>query len=184
VGWALAVHHPELVERLTILNAPHLKVFGEYLATHRQQQKMSWYMFFFQVPYLAEIRLAQGHFSWIRDIFSTPRFVYSKAEIAERITALQQPGALTGMVNWYRTLFRYYSFSAMFDPTVSAPVKPPTLVIWGNKDFALHSDLAVLSVKMCERGRLEWVDAGHFVQHEQPAKVNALIRDFLESTNP
>src|SRR5688572_23529892 len=54
VAWATAGLHREAVDRLAILNAPHPRVFIEHLKDPRQLAR-SWYMGFFQLPYLPEL---------------------------------------------------------------------------------------------------------------------------------
>jgi pimeloyl-ACP methyl ester carboxylesterase len=53
-------------------------------------------------------------------------------------------------------------------------------MIWGKQDTALGSELAQPSIDLCDDGRLVFIEeAGHFVQHDEPARVNELIADFL-----
>src|SRR3954449_2631161 len=55
VAWQFAMAYPALLERLVIMNAPHPARFLRALRTWRQARK-SWYMFFFQLPWLPESR--------------------------------------------------------------------------------------------------------------------------------
>src|SRR5262245_41030663 len=63
IAWELAMTRPELVKRLVVLNCPHLAIFRQHLQDPRQLLK-SWYMFFFQLPWLPEALLGAGH-SWV-----------------------------------------------------------------------------------------------------------------------
>jgi pimeloyl-ACP methyl ester carboxylesterase len=55
------------------------------------------------------------------------------------------------------------------------------LIIWGYRDKALGPGLARSSYALCESARLEWIeDASHWVQHEEPDRVNRLISDFFK----
>ena len=48
VAWAFAIAHPEMLEKLVIINAPHPGVFGKLLASDPAQQKASTYMLMFR----------------------------------------------------------------------------------------------------------------------------------------
>src|SRR3954451_16988189 len=54
VAWMVATLHPERVERLAILNVPHPARMERALRTSPRQLLHSWYMFFFQIPWLPE----------------------------------------------------------------------------------------------------------------------------------
>ncbi|HMC71452.1 MAG TPA: alpha/beta hydrolase, partial [Mycobacteriales bacterium] len=49
VAWTLAMNHPEVVDRLAILNAAHPRKLNEGLR-HPSQLRRSWYFFYFQLP--------------------------------------------------------------------------------------------------------------------------------------
>jgi epoxide hydrolase 4 len=63
VAWATAMFHPEGVERLAILNAPHPRRFLEEVR-HPRQAARSWYMGYFQLPIVPE-RLARARDFWM-----------------------------------------------------------------------------------------------------------------------
>ena len=103
VAWATAGLHPEAVERLAILNAPHPRVFLAHLKDPRQLAR-SWYMGFFQLPYLPEELLRRGY----RRTFTGDARpgAFTEADLERYGEALNQPGAPTAMVNYYRALGR------------------------------------------------------------------------------
>src|SRR5207247_11307901 len=53
IAWITAMNHPEVVDRLAILNAAHPRRLSEGLRNPNQLRK-SWYFFFFAVPALPE----------------------------------------------------------------------------------------------------------------------------------
>src|ERR1700749_3153892 len=53
IAWTTAMNHPEVVDRLAILNAAHPRKLSEGLR-HPDQLPRSWYFFFFAVPGLPE----------------------------------------------------------------------------------------------------------------------------------
>ena len=90
------------------------------------------------------------------------------------IEAWSQPGALTGMINWYRALFR---FRTKFpDRTVHTP----TRVLWGERDAFLLAEMAHESLRYCTNAELfTFANATHWLQHEEPARVSELLIDFF-----
>ena len=46
VAWAVAIHHPERLEKLAILNVPHPDVMTRFILTNPAQRRKSWYVFF------------------------------------------------------------------------------------------------------------------------------------------
>src|SRR5512132_1806324 len=59
LAWLLAMHHPERVQRLVILNAPHPIRFLKGLGNLRQLRR-SWYILAFQLPWLPERLMGPG----------------------------------------------------------------------------------------------------------------------------
>ena len=86
-----------------------------------------------------------------------------------------RPGALTGMVNWYRAFLRKQLPAAS-----SFVIAVPTLIIWGDLDAYGRPELADRSARLCKSSRVVHVaDATHWVHHEQPERVVALLEEFL-----
>jgi pimeloyl-ACP methyl ester carboxylesterase len=177
VAYATAIRHPEVVERLTILNVPHPERMLRGLRTFRQLRK-SWYMFFFQIPGLPELAMRRGGYSFPkRSLRSGVRGTFSDADLERYVEAWSRPGALTAMVNYYRAALRQSPKAGM---ARMKPIEAQTLVIWGKLDRFLGSELAEPSSTWVPNARVEWVaEAGHFVQAEAPERVNELLLAFL-----
>jgi pimeloyl-ACP methyl ester carboxylesterase len=178
-GWWLGLRHPERIEKLVLLNAPHPEVMWRHLWTNPAQRKRSWYIFFYQLPWLPERTLRKDGFSYLVKALkvTSRRGTFTDEEIAVYREAWAQPGALTAMLNWYRAGLR----SRPKRPP-SPRVAVPTLLIWGTKDRFLGEELAQPSIDLCNLGRLARVEeATHWIQHEEPERVNALILDFFQS---
>ena len=177
VAWHLARHHADLVERVIILDAPHPAAFSGYLLRHPTQMGRSWYMAFFQLPWLPETLLRARDFEWLTQaLIGTSRpGAFSSIDLAAYRTAWAQPGALTGMLNWYRAL-PMGALAPQGDGRIAMPVR----LLWGDRDSALEPGLAELSIARCADGEvIHLPEATHWLHHEEPARVNELLLEFL-----
>ena len=178
IAWHLAMRRQELVQQLVVLNAPHPGALRRELRNPGQWLRSS-YAGFFQLPWLPEWIIRARNFALVERIFKR-QAVHSSAfttgDIALYKQALNQPGALTAALNYYRAVLRFPGEVFGEIRTISVP----TLLIWGEQDPAL-------SVRLTQR--LErWVanirvvrlsNASHWVQNDRPEEVNQLLRDFL-----
>ncbi|MFH4973708.1 hypothetical protein AB6A40_000417 [Gnathostoma spinigerum] len=182
IAWKLATDFPEVIDRLVILNVGHPKAFAECLRKMPSQLLKSWYMFMFQMPLLPEFRMRINDFSMLSEML---RSDYSGIKKKENFTdedleawkyTFSQKGAFTGPINYYRHAMQHL-------PPTDSPVpmvKPKTLIIWGTADIALDKAMAGMSLQYCEMGQLRYVDgASHWVQQDEPEKVNEFIENFL-----
>jgi pimeloyl-ACP methyl ester carboxylesterase len=178
VAWGVALAHPERLKKLAILNVPHPTVFADTLRTSTTQMFRSIYFGFFQIPRLPERLMTAGD-AWFGMRFllsSSHPHTFSDADIRQYIRAWKQPGAMTGMINWYRAIVQRPPHMPD-DPRIHVP----TLVIWGAEDVALERSMAQKSVDLCDDGRLVvFEDATHWVQHDKPDAVNALLAEFFQ----
>ncbi len=177
VAYATAMRHPEAVERLAILNCPHQARMLEGFRTLKQLRK-SWYMFLFQIPRLPEWRLSREDFSLAKRVLRADSpAAFTEEDLERYAEAWAQPGALTGMIDYYRAALRQSPRSAA---ARLRPIEAPTLVIWGMRDRALGSELAEPPARWVPNGRIEWIpEATHWVQHDAPERVNDLLIEFL-----
>ena len=105
IAWTMAMHHPEVVERLAILNAAHPRKLSQGLH-HPSQLRKSWYFFFFDLPELPETVVHANHWHFFRHFLSDARPAFTKEETDRYIEAWSQQGAATGMINYYRSSVR------------------------------------------------------------------------------
>lgn len=179
VAWQFAMSYPDLLDRLVIMNVPHPLQFLRGLRTWRQLKK-SWYMFFFQIPWIPEAILRAGNFAMVRRIFRSDPVrpdAFTDEDIDWYVGALSVPGALTGGINYYRALFRQ---NPIRRGQSIRRIDAPVLVIWGEQDRFLGAELAEPDRKWVPNLRVERLaDASHWVQVDQPETVNALLIDFL-----
>src|SRR4029077_17465062 len=99
VAWTTAMNHPEVVTRLSILNAAHPRRLQQGLHTPHQLRK-SWYFFFFQPPGLPERIVRAGDWRFFRRFLRDARPTLTPEEIERYVEAWSQQGAATGMINY------------------------------------------------------------------------------------
>ena len=180
VAWATAMNHPEVIERLAILNLPHPRRYMHSGWRPRQLAK-SWYAVFFQLPWLPE-RLARLGRWWLFRTLALGTAArpgaFTGEDIDRYVEAWSQPGAATASINYYRAVFRQSPRRASARMRV---VQAPTLVIWGERDRYLGSELA--EPDRADVPNLEGVvrlpEASHWVHHDQPERVSQLLIEFL-----
>lgn len=177
VAWWLALTRPEVVRRMAIINVPHPAVMLRQLRRSPRQLARSWYMFFFQLPWLPEAAFRLGNFRGvIRGLRRSSRpGTFAEEDLAEYRRAWSQPGALRGMINWYRAALRRRP-RLPADPQV----RVPTLIVWGARDRFVGRELAAPSLELCRQGRLELIEeATHWTPHEEPERVLKLVTEFF-----
>jgi pimeloyl-ACP methyl ester carboxylesterase len=179
LAWQFAMRYPQMTERLIGLNAPPPWTFIRELRTFKQLRK-SWYIFFFQLPWLPEYVLGRNHAAMIgRMLYSSAvqKSAFPHEVLARYQEAMGKPGVLRAAINYYRATFRRLgSTGASLDSKVSAP----TLLIWGEQDVALDIKMTYGLEHWVPDIRVERIpDSGHWVQQEKPDVVNSLMADFL-----
>jgi len=155
VAWSVLMANPERVLSLSSLSIPHPLAFGKAVMTDSDQRRRSRYIRFFRVPWLPELVLSFAHRFLLRSI------IYQwlpAAHTEEYLRVLAEPGALTGVLNWYRALERGES------PLWEKNVHKPVLHIWGNRDPAVGRKAVELQEQyiLGPYTNLE-LDAGHWL---------------------
>ncbi|MBN2044154.1 MAG: alpha/beta hydrolase [Anaerolineales bacterium] len=177
VAWWTAQNYPERISRMVVMNVPHGLVMKKHLRSSLSQLEKSWYMFFFQIPWIPELLIrAQNWKIAARTLVGTSeRGAFSKDDIFKYKQAWSQPGAIQALLNWYRALLRRPA-----RPINGPRIKVPTLLIWGAQDRFLGREMAHPSIEFCDQGKLIFIEeATHWVQHEASERVNQLIVDFF-----
>jgi pimeloyl-ACP methyl ester carboxylesterase len=179
LAWLLAMQHPERVERLVVLNAPHPNRFLKGLSSPGQLRR-SWYMLAFQLPWLPERLVAARDFQALRRALRRQPArpgAFTAQDIDRYVAAVAQPGALRAAINYYRATFRGNPLAQVHS---LRRVDIPTLIIWGDQDRYLGRELAEPDRAWVPNVRVERIaDASHWVQADAPERVNQLMVDFL-----
>lgn len=179
IAWMFAINRARPIERLVVMNLPHPMCFARALK-HGPQRRKSWYMAFFQLPWLPERMMLRGDAAGIRNSFrgmavDKARFPDAVLDVYAR--AAQRPGAMRAMINWYRAAARHRDRMKLSN---GGRVEVPTLIVWGEEDKALGLetlDGTERFVPDLTIRRLPGVS--HWVQQEAPERVNAILEEWL-----
>ncbi|MBS0331589.1 MAG: alpha/beta hydrolase [Proteobacteria bacterium] len=180
LAWAFAANRVRPLERLVIMNVPHPAVMAAQMGRNWAQMRKSWYMAFFQLPGLPELAMTANDARAIRNAFHGMAVDKTNftPEVLNRYAAdAQRPGAMTGMINWYRAL--------RLGGKMRGPwpvIETPTLIVWGEADAALGVELldgTDAYVRDLTIERLPGVS--HWVQQEAPQKVNPILERWLST---
>ena len=183
IAWAVAMSHPEVVDRLAILNAAHPRKLSQGLH-HPGQLRKSWYFFFFfDLPDLPEAVVHADGWHFFRHFLRDACPAFTPEQTDRYIQAWSQPGAATAMIDYYRSSVRTPPKKA---EAQIHTVKAPTLVIWGERDRYLGPELA--EPERDDVPNLDRVErlpgASHWVHHDEPERVNQLLIDFFAPALP
>jgi pimeloyl-ACP methyl ester carboxylesterase len=172
VAWAVAEKYPELIHKLAILNAPHMKIFEKQLRTNKKQQKASFYIFEFYKPD-GEKFLFKDDYKWLKwAVFSGNKKDFTDFDKEQYLNAWKQPNAILCGVNYYRANTSYKDWSGK--------ITIPTLVIHGMKDIAVLSTvLDGLSEYVDDLKIVRAENSSHWVMHDQPELVVSSFKEFF-----
>ncbi len=184
-AWSFALHHPGLLQALVILATPHPGTFDRALHEDAEQQQASQYLLGLRRPEIAPL-ISREDFAALRSTLDQP-FI-DERDLEHYLESWRQPGAVEGMLRWYRreglgppqdgTPAR-----GNYAPEVaSLRVSTPTLVIYPTADVYTRPPAhAGLDEYVPELLFQEIDGASHWVAEEHPDLVNRHIRDFLAS---
>ncbi len=186
IAWALGYEYPELVDRLSILNAPHPHLFVKRVFTTSQLFR-SWYMFFFQLPRLPEWMLRRSDGAalhrMLRGAASVPPEALSHGEDeGDRwdpfVKAMLRPGVLRCALAYYRTAFRQGPWKTR---RYAGSIECPVQVLWGEEDPALGVDLLRgLDRYVSQLDVVRIPEAGHWVHWDAEERVAGLLKEWWE----
>lgn len=186
VAWAAASYHPDVVERLVVMNCPHPAVLAGELRRNPRQALRSSYMLLFQLPLLPEWLLTRDGAAAVARALrggSHVRSAWPREELERYRAAMLQPGAASAALAYYRAAARWPG--KLRRDALARPVTAPTLVVWGVEDRFLGLETiarAKMAPYLAPGNAPEVVpieDAGHFVQNEAPDRVNAALLGWL-----
>lgn len=172
--WAAAALRPNLVSHASIINCPHPEAMSYHLLRNPRQRKRSWYIFFFQLPWIPEYLMRRRSRRFIRVCFGSG---FSREELDDYEQAFLRPGVATAAVNYYRAAARGL-FNRRKMPKIQCPVK----VYWGDRDPALGPELIEGHQRYCD-GPFElkrFPEAGHWSVNQSAPEIIPDLIEFLQ----
>ncbi len=179
VAWWVALRYPERLHKLAILNVPHPAVMKRTVFTSLSQLRRSWYMFFFQIPFLSEAILRNQDWAAVVRMLkagSQPGS-FTAEDLDKYRQAWWRKGAFTCMLNWYRAAIQMSP-----DMAGDLRIRVPTLMLWGAQDIALGREMVQPSLDLCDKSQLIFFEkASHWVQLDEAQAVNQHLVEFFSS---
>jgi pimeloyl-ACP methyl ester carboxylesterase len=199
IAWPLAAFHPQLVEKLIIINAAHPSTFTREMISNPLQREKSAYIHDL-ISMDAETLLSKENYQYLSEkMMVSSGFNVFNEKIKERYRQVwKQPGAVNGMLQYYRAMPQLAAETTdnnhknvhstepekntakMKIPNIRINV--PTLILWGEQDQAfVQENLNGIEafVPDCTIERFE--NASHWVIHEKPIEINKAITRFIKT---
>jgi len=198
IAFSAAAKHPSRFHTITTLSVPKLSSFITAVPSAPWVITNLWYIFFFQLPIVPEHWLQRDNFSGLDKLWRDWSVRYSEERLKSVKETFSQTNVVPSALAYYRAVifpgFGWLAATIGSNSTLesidlqrlqSRPSVIPTLHIHGSsdaciplemvetlmppEDFPIHLQKEVIQ------------DAGHFVHHEQPEKVNQLVIDWIKT---
>ena len=183
--YGAAILEPARWSRVVGMSVPPWNTFGTAFLTNQDQIQRSWYMFFFQHP-LSDHIVSSNDMTFIDRLWSQWSPGYDGTDDARRVKeSLADPAHLAAALGYYRaTLGQGFRDPALADAQTAIQTETPTqpvLYLHGETDGCIGVELAHDAAgRKPDNARVVVVEgAGHFLQLEQPGKVNRLICEWV-----
>jgi len=188
VAYVAAAAAPERFRSLTVMAVPHAGRFAREGLRIPKQLRLSWYMGFFNIPWLSDWVVSRHDYRFIRWLWRewSPSWQPEPGVLEGVISTLSQPGVRSAALGYYRAAL---SIKALLMSAEAAhyAVPVPTLALSGELDGCIASDVFErLTVADDFPQGVTFhrvVGAGHFLHQEKSEVVNPLLLGWLNQHN-
>jgi pimeloyl-ACP methyl ester carboxylesterase len=209
LAWTAALLRPDIFHAVAALSVVYAADSGAaQLQALRKAGRSDFYMLYFQTPGVAEAELERDPASTVRRMFARPanpatlRFLPAGGGFldgrpdpgpahlpawltqgdVDYVAGEYRRTGYRGGLNWYRNIDRNGELLA---PWAGAAIPQPALFVIGTEDPFISNPQGKAAVDRLSssvpglRRTVLIEDAGHWIQQERPAEVNAALLDFL-----
>jgi epoxide hydrolase 4 len=162
----------ETLDQYVMIGGPPAQVWNESITSDIKQFLMSWYIFFFQMPFMPEYTTTLFDFKFFKAMKQ------SEEDLEAYKYVFSKKGALTGPINYYRAAAKF-----LFpDPPLQRPQTfARGLFMLGESDKYISRASGKEAQKYYDNLEFKIIEgANHFAQQHQPEATNRLIREFIE----
>lgn len=187
VAYVAGATAPDRLTSLTTMAIPHTANFSQGLKKVPSQLLKSWYTNFFQLPALPEYFAKRNDWALIKKLWRdwSPSYELSADNWAELRRTFESPGVLEATLSYYRQNVSLPKVLGWVESPMNTlkTVPVPTLALTGIEDGCIDTRLFDYTMdpenfpKGIRVERMEGV--GHFLQREDPQRVNTLLVDWL-----
>lgn len=171
---------PERFVRAATMAVPHPAAFLANLKQFPAQLGRSWYMAFFQLPFVAELALAADDYRMVEELWRawSPGFSPPAELVAELKACLRR--SMPAPISYYRAIF-WPPAEAARRARERHPIATPTLHLHGAADGCVAAELASGQEKFFTAELVSEVvpGVGHFLHLERPDVVGARLVDWM-----
>ena len=188
IAYGIAQLRPDLIDKFSCASVPHgINVQTAFL-TNGDQQRMSWYMFFFQLP-IAEVAVPLNDYEFIHRLWRewSPDLKEYKDFSEKVVSILDKPNVLSKALAYYRSTFQeslqLNRINQKSLELLSSKIQPACLYFHGKNDGCIDYKLSNgmeeyfedLEIKILE-------DCGHFLHIEKPDEFNKVLLNFFTNS--
>ncbi|XP_059061952.1 epoxide hydrolase 4-like [Achroia grisella] len=167
--------YPEVLDAVVLLGSISRESWLKCVFSDYKQMMKSWYVFFFRMPYIPEQVMQSNNLQ----VFDKAMLVPGKDTITSKDIEcykywFAKDFAFTYPINYYRA-----NFSCSL-PDKHLKDNVPMLLVQAQNDLYIGHSVLDLMKKQYEHIEITMLEnCRHFLQQEEPEKVNKLIREFL-----
>jgi pimeloyl-ACP methyl ester carboxylesterase len=193
VAFQMSVKHHEEVTSIIALSGGSTAAMADYLVNNTKALLRSWHMFFYQLPYLPELRMRMRSFLGIEELLKEEIGVDTASISVDDKAVLKytfsQKDAWKYPMYYYRAIFSFWSIYAFVMEFREekrkrkrlGEIPTKTMVCWGNADKVLDCCLLSKTRDLCNEDSLsEEINTGpHWIHMCQAEKVIKKMKGFL-----
>ena len=179
---------PDLVKKFSAASVPYGLSLQMAFLTDGDQQRKSWYMFFFQLP-LAEMSVPMNDYEFIHRLWRewSPDLKHYKHYSDVVVKNLSRPNVLAKALAYYRATFQpELQLERLNTKSVelsNSKIGPPCLYFHGVNDGCIDYRLALDMEGFFKELKINIMeDCGHFLHLEKPDEFNEALLDFFTNS--